>query len=712
MITDNGIEIDGQVFGIEQSIQMEHYSALFDREELTVAGEKTDPRGKFSYPFKMIATPELLAALGNPHLLSVANAPNTVDDVVLYSDGVRIDKGQLLINRMVRNLNNRVVELELLFFYEEATLVDAIGEKMVNELAMNGIINIDGDTFDDLPLEEELRQFGATPSHARIWWGQSADEWPASHQHLTIQFFDHRISTNTTTFTNPFDWSYGNPLTFRRQTSYYAEQITKGVTLPGHDYFRFPMMIVEDEDLGHCILNAWKSADNEMARRSEVNFFRERDVSGPVGVDHYQTNGKQHYDINSYITPMYYYHQVLRHIFSEAGYTLKGKLLENPHFLKKVCVNAQSITKREVIQFTGGLHPDDMKWISELPTEINPANHLPKISQIDFVRNFLLEYCCVLKVQGKEVTIVHSDLTKVGQELEEKSVNPEIVGEYQKDRGVRVYYEFPDYPNYEKQKAWDRLYEPVAETIDGTGAPATGHYIVKRNGIITALPDATGNAVMNHIHYYTGKAKEYGIQMVPVCARKQFYFIRDERPALIESNDVFLPFTQSRLGRYADKIVKYNKTLYFEYDGFNDHYIGLEFYEQELVQETEYMAGDDLNALGFYYGLMGTYALYTDGLTYPYMSFHNYQPGPNTKIGDWNLSLVGSEGLIAYWWKDFAKIFEQNRKFIMQVNTDYYTIRNHQFINATVFQGQRFYVSNIKMELPLKKWPKFEMYKL
>jgi hypothetical protein len=127
-----------------------------------------------------------------------------------------------------------------------------------------------------------------------------------------------------------------------------------------------------------------------------------------------------------------------------------------------------------------------------------------------------------------------------------------------------------------------------------------------------------------------------------------------------------------------------------------------------LNTPPSFNAGDIESKLAIYYGNGTGNLLYEvnvmDLLPQNYMSFLNKAPkttpSPTTALQPWNLSLVGSEGLINTFWGPLVNVWARDKKLMIEAPLSYEQIRAWDWTTAKIIRGGKYYVASIKFKLP------------
>lgn len=421
----NWIIINGYIIAIDSDIQIQSDSPLNDKTYVYYAGNKISVGGEASMPFTITMNRRDLAAIGFPHLLQNTNANNQrITGVLLYSDGVLINTGSLIFTSITRNIDMGKVKCECLFFDPVEEFIDAINIKNVNDLVMDGTRTINETT-----------------------------------NYLTGPAVPERAYVNVNNSNIPTDPQYYLPyaaivdpsgLDMRGcSTSDYATQIAlngdPNADLNG-DYICFPTVYMSDNSKGDSWLNFW---DPQYGAKCFTSYKYTSDLTSP-------TCGQNTYskyvvsDLGNHVVPMYYYHQIIRHCFSENGYTLidEAGFLSDPHFKRLVLTNTFDILNAMTVtmQNSDGSNVRTVGYYQRT-TYIAPYNHLPIDTIQSFLLDFMVKFNCYFEfTQGKAYLRV-GDFMTIDREIAD--IAPEDKIENTLDTGCTIGYEFPSDTRYD-----------------------------------------------------------------------------------------------------------------------------------------------------------------------------------------------------------------------------------------------------------------------
>ena len=139
MLTGNWIEKNGVRIAIPAEIALQTNSPLDDKTYVFYSGNKQSTRGDNTYPFTIKLSQKDLAALGMPHIIQKITIGYRQTGWTLYSDGTLVDTFTLLFTGIERDLNGTGVSCEVMLFNPVSDFVNAINNKNVNDLLMDGV---------------------------------------------------------------------------------------------------------------------------------------------------------------------------------------------------------------------------------------------------------------------------------------------------------------------------------------------------------------------------------------------------------------------------------------------------------------------------------------------------------------------------------------------------------------------------------------------
>lgn len=216
------------------------------------------------------------------------------------------------------------------------------------------------------------------------------------------------------------DSATANNIRSKRTTDWASDIVNNG-----HDYLCFPTCKVADEF--YTWANLWNDATNELIVPT----------APPMG-----SGAGNRIVLASTIIPMIYYHQVLRHCFSEFGYVLQGDFINNSYFKKHVIINNFSPTKQRVntlLNLSTG-NPENAQY-TELDTTVKASNHLPDVSIKDFLNDFMIKFGAAFKIKGNVVEVI---LLSEKKSFNTNIQSPNYIKAKSEGKLVRLYYEYTD----------------------------------------------------------------------------------------------------------------------------------------------------------------------------------------------------------------------------------------------------------------------------
>lgn len=681
----NSLDINGIEVPIEEDLNMEWYSPYNDPIEVVLgANNKINPYGKFNMPFHAIASEKLNRALGHLNIPSLEARSFKVDNVKLRSAGYTLDTGYLNVNSVGLNVNTGVAKYKANIFFEQSKFRDAIGEKKVNELAMSGIKQIPKN-----PIGKNLYPFtpyngkadfeiqrGLHPEYGYTF--QKIGGYMADRLRMFKQFDFHELGTTYAITQNPY------PYEAICATSVWAADVVNGVH--DADYITFPAFWAQKND-EPMLCNHWEEAKNRF-----YTFRIKEDVSG-VNVG--PQDGVTSYPWTEVITdlevfdnplvPCYYYHQVLKHCFSEHGYELLGdSFIDTDHFKRLYLRNTYSI--KHISQFLLGANDGSRTFTPffiEENTEVNPKNHLPGMTINDFLKNFMVRFSCRFVFKGNKVTIEYNELEKTQREI--KSYHPEI--EFTKrDSDVKI--------------AYDTSIDDVYNLLDASPFPGA-----------ISFKEAT-----------YGEAKRDVTIKIPPVLNEQYDLVfytpvttngySDETTAI----PVHLPSTKNPLTGYAypSSYVFLAHSSYI--DGIyptGDENIVLRIKYDDCDEQEPIPANSGDHALAFYYGMQTQYTGTANELTLPFSGpFEWLAHDPSTFLGAWNLTLNMEKGIIPTFLRLWINLFLCPETITLYANEDFGKLIDHKWNQLVLWRGLLLYIGVMYFDLPLTKMPKYECFRV
>jgi hypothetical protein len=375
------------------------------------------------------------------------------------------------------------------------------------------------------------------------------------------------------------------------------------------------------------------------------------------------------------IIPCFYLHQIIRHCFSEYGYTLKYDWLLDDNYFKKIALfNTWNIVREKryhlhglrvsgLWMFDRPMHHIDSSYeqgkaiwgLFQEDTEINPSNHLEAISIKDFLQDFALSFGCRFRISAdKRVTIEHLELDKTASVIETwgpkaKIVNPRL-------KGFALKYKLSVDSSLEHIEDFEQKVSDIRETASTVTAPFSPPLSGAEIGLdqnINILFDKNGEAVENLIPYtYKNGEKVYEILIPPAISDDIWYHQYNWADATRHQYDIttdvgdlsWLPFFDQQVIEYGgDDVYWLIYGLLYNPDTGQDTIIDLE--RDGAPGTSDPQTGDTINLKTIYHGLVGTTGYIP--IDYPYASNHNWKPGfGGVELGWFHLGLLGEKGII------------------------------------------------------------------
>jgi hypothetical protein len=674
----------GELIAIDDTIQLEIYSPFFDREEVRLAnGNRVNPQGNVSTGISRFSDGELQALLGHIDKFTVRNQPREIANVKLLSDGVVVDKGKLLIEQYDGNMNNGTGTFQLTFIAgDRDDFMEKIRDKNLRDLELCGRISIP---------QGNLAAWGGDVLTGSVWGSDS----------MTLEAVEDLKPTPSPVVYDDIFADLGKPA--HAATAEYA----KGIVNSGHDYFCFPTLVCysdQTED-GYRVVNKWDVGGFFRTYTSQVNAFA-------GGKGNYTT-----YTIeDNPLVPMFYYHQVLKAIFTENGYTLNDDwLLNDTQFLKLVIVNTYNIVEAWVINMTniGGQGVDGDTLYMEYDTNIFPRNHLPEMSQMEFLKDFMLKFNVYFEVDGTKVSIVHSELESTDREI--KVLGPNYQVKIESKVGVRLAYDL----SADSHKPEKNLTTPYTTLPDSSvvASLANGDLFIDKELNQIYEKGSLSNVLVcsNMVPYNTGTYKEYVMQLVPVNHKKLLWTHVYKLQDIYSSSEQGLyPFVTESVtgGRKLTVYYGFDNEVINQLGGGSAVWRAEHTYEMTDRDVQDAIEPSSIKQLGFYHGKLLTGNLLA-GKQYPYMSHHNYQPDAvSPKIGDWHLGIIGEEGLKETFHAASMAMYDKGRKIYIRPDESLLQAKNHPWKNAVIVRGNKLYIAAIKNNLPWDNYPIYECWEL
>ena len=414
-----------------------------------------------------------------------------------------------------------------------------------------------------------------------------------------------------------------------RKTSEWAENIV----MNGHDYLCFPSCKVDDEFYDWA--NLWDDIAEEMIVP----------VVGPILV-----GGGNRVNLYATIIPMIYYHQILKHCFTEFGYTIKGDFLNNTYFKKHVVINNHSPLVQRVNTLlnldTGA--PENAQY-TELDTTVIANNHVPEIDIKEFLNDFMIRFGAAFRVVGTQVEVILMEGKTVAKSNAKQT--PNYIKSKADKKLVRLYYEYSD----EEKEQYPT--EIIAD-------------------------------------FEQGKELELNPVLRPVWQGEQ-------RP-FINSNKIFAPHIRTGVTKAPVEnciaALNFPFTLPATAPLASLVYVNTE--EWECPKE-----------IGIYHGLLSTVSAKVSPYMSHDNLRHNIA---NDVIGDWSLVWQNDDeyGLVDVFLKHWLRILNSSEKRIFYFQDDYLEYLENDWENFKIIGNQEYYIAKKRAQLPLRKEVEYECYKV
>lgn len=683
------LEIKGKKYAIDGDIQLEAHSPFFDNAEKVLSdGRAINPQGSNSFGVAKNDDGLFADEFKRIDLMQSKHYQHKLSNVKLLADGIKVDEGNLYVNRIKKNINNRSGQFQMtLLSGERDDFMEAIDGKTLKDIQVGGLINIPGG---DISAWGAYVQFDTDPE---------SDALAGSEQMISIVNQGTGSSPGTNyPLANPYaDLGYGE----HAATAAYATSIVND----GHPAICFPSVAFvdgqEDENgqIPYIVANRWSTDNKFITYTTEL-----------VGSAYYGYYTK-YTDQNNPIIPMFYYKAVLEAVFSNFGYVLKpSALTDDEQFNRLIIVNNHSIKKTRMVYLNNifGLSFSDYVLYYEDDTVIDSKNHVPEMSLVDFLADFMLKFNCYFDVVGKNVFIRQNELSG-SADREIKKYNPNIDIEILNEVGMKLAYNLENNNSYENEV---KLTMPLTNIKAESVQPNT-YFVDKKYNKIYRVGVSTSEAVGNNLIGYTsGDFKEYTMEMSPIN-HKLFNSMRILDGASL-SVEVNFPFSFSEItgneiaeSSYTVQTIAYNNDGTFWYN--------VSYSELDYFNDFQFQAINNVTQVAFYYGLQKIGALDFIGSTndFPYMSHFNYKPNvTEVKLGDWHLGIIGAEGLVDTFWKDFVHVMNARRKFIIEAFEPITNAIKHVWQRSVIVRGTRLYVAKFQRSLKNKDKTVYECYEI
>lgn len=665
----NRILIQGEEIAIDEKVSMEFYSPFIDNTQVLIGNNSINPRGKFSLPVTLKGNNKLNKLLGYLNLLSANQKKYKIEDVVLLSDGHKVEVGFIEVGKVSTNISTGNADYEMTTFFEQSKYSDLIEGKKVSNLKMSGIKmiwanpdNINLYPFNDFRSRSNLDivMFLNPDLGYSYHFGDnySTDTFDLL---FNYQLFEDGLPPSTPSFTGSPIWTNPYPYRAIMSTNVWASEVMLG--LHDNDYICFPNFSAKRGD-APISCNQWDEANNR--------FYAFRPADGNAVSNHCGN----WVSFDNPIIPCYFYHKVLKHCFSEFGYVLKGDaFIDSEHFQKIYLQNLFSIIREsqmvilDDISSSGSLK--DIPFIFQENSQLNPANHLPEMTIKEFLNDFMTKFCCRFVFNENEVSIEYNELEKIQREI--KSYGNNIEFKYRNEHGLKLSFDTSS------DTIYDELNNPLLGSFNGGSTEIKMKIPPVVNGVVTqnfATKDG------DSINYYYGS--------------------RDIDTSIPRSNNEVcgqptISYVYKFTGMYTD--------------GSGQQHAPFEFID---VDEPDVIPNNgQFSPVGFYYGLMRFNPGTANDILYPYASWSNKlnEALPDI-IGPFNLAIITDYGFIKLWWRLMVNVYACPDIETIDANELWPDIINHKYNQCVLFRGQQFYIASMKFDLPITQMPKYECYRI
>lgn len=387
------------------------------------------------------------------------------------------------------------------------------------------------------------------------------------------------------------------------------------------------------------------------------------------------------------LVPMFYRKWVLVKVFEEFGYTLTGDFLDDATFNAIVLQNNFTINKWiSFIAFSGPI------LFRDRCTEIDPRNHMPDISIIDFLndtcKNFNVQLIPVSPTEWKVVSKTDLIGGIATTEIAKHKINPNIRKMLTETAEVRKGTNL-EYTNS------DTFYDSAVLALDYV--TITGE--VANYAALPGSP-ADGNIyyVLNEDVFY-----QYSADETDWYPYTQNSFPLD---AIADGNAISFGGTPvaMELASFDVWEVATNNTYegYFPYIDQAGNY-----YREDLApMDRIYCPMRQL----LYFGLSDN-IVDAGGYTTPYAAMSNYDY-QKAKQFDWGLGLYGTEGIYNTFYKDWDAKKANSIKYTVQTYITEGEAELLVFDELTYLLGQYFLIYSKKFTSPYLSGCYLEVYKI
>lgn len=615
------------------------------------AFDRENLRSSFTYPISAPDTPR------NRRLLDVngnyqnAKVFDVQKDAVLISNGIAAMRGSVVGKSRNYNVNTLEGKINIALTDDRGAFKLLVENKLLSDLTMNGSVSIGDDGIPPLPTV------------------------PAD---LTSKIFSQKTT----------DWA-------------------NNIVTNGHDYFCFPTyyLITPTIHEGGTLTN-YDERYCYVCNRYNNTTGLLQPVGVPGGITTVYSN---------VITPMYYYHQVIRHCFKDFGFDLVDEvgILDEADFKKLFLLSNYNILNGHLdfLSYNGGVGGSETLIYCEKATTFEAKNLLPDMSIYQFLNDFMMKFGCWFDIVGR-VAYLRSFVSNAKATLAHKDIDPKIEEERVDNLGFIASYQVPSTPAFSdySQDDYYLKYKEVDFESDIADEDNNTVCFVKSTGRIYRKKNATdnGDKFFNMYHYVFGKRNSnFAMPVVPLAMQKKELINpltsdgewSDSHPPPTDTDTAYVPV--------ADGITNYNFTSRSRYiiNGVS----GYETEDYDTVPFASSVHEKVVAQMGFYFGVQTVY-----DCKYGYGTPHQYIPSDATltKHSAFNLHLFGSDNIIDTCWGFVKKIFASKLKINVSINVDEGTILSHNWVFQNHIRGSDLYVAKIRGQFPLTKAVTYECYKI
>ena len=597
--------------------------------------DNNEDRVSITYPFTTSATAwESLTKLGMTALEYDQPRGKFISGFEIYSDGNLIKRGRMRIHTIKKNLNDASQDIVELDFQEYIdVLYDIFKDKKVNELVMDGVRVIEG------------------------------DEVPPA-----ILGFD--------------GGGGGGGFVYRSTPRFKTSEYAADITLNGDDYICFPSLYFEkalQENTMNGYANWWD--DGLQIYPWGQDLTAPGDLYGSVIV------------YNNHLIPCYYYYKVLEHCFTENSLTLENSSLFNDYFKKAILENNCSILKQHVAISTDGIP----QYYAQMTTEINPKNHLPDISIVEFLRDLQKSFNGHFEVNDSIVSFVlnkSNNITDISDNITE-DVSLEMNTNY----GIQLSYIFDkddvvlyDYQNRTHPKAIEVESLPLSAT-------AGDIFLVSDTNEIYTYDGTNFNKSGRNVMKYGSNSSNNISPIIPCSDNIIFNYTGD-----IVTGDVITSYLGCSMDYHLQK-----QEVYI------DKSVGTTYvYGRRERADLVHVENNKFFYKAFYYGIQNTMSF----IPYPLGINSNFIPQVGTpslkqSVGNvsFHFSWHGKYGLTEQFYGDDVKMNDHD-KVIFQIEPSYEELYKLKFSNLFFIRNRKYKLVKKSYELPLRDTIVCEMYEI